>query len=225
MHTHNVTSDVSSSEWEVSGYGNNLIGDIKDHWRVEIVGEKTSGTNSRVKSLITKFRLRNVYMGCLLHYSRQNLPEWGFKQMEVVCQKKPDNSSTENFWNIEKHINDKLEKGHKGLYKNSFFENFIELNIAMWITNNALTIDPKKEPNPIEMSPYEWPLLFRGMRMCAWNELTVKYYLIGNPVIWWSVCLSLVSFVFLWSIYVVRNKRGNIDFKNNGNIFNLRNMG
>jgi dolichyl-phosphate-mannose--protein O-mannosyl transferase len=35
-----------------------------------------------------------------------NLPEWGFKQGEVVCEKKA-NKDTSNIWNIELHENKK----------------------------------------------------------------------------------------------------------------------
>ena len=208
---------MSPTEWEVSGYGNLNIGDKKDHWRVEIVGDENSVANSRVKSLTTKFRLRNMFLNCLLRSTSKSYPEWGFKQLEVACQKKPDNSSRNNHWNIEKHVNEKMESGHRGLYKTSFFQNFVDLNVAMWQTNAALTADPSKAPKQIESKPYQWPLLLAGLRMCAWDDDAVKFYLMGTPVIWWSAVASLIFFAVLWFVYIVRSRRGISDFQNIGN--------
>ena len=62
---------------------------------------------SIVRSLTTRFLIRHVTSGCLLRSSGKTLPEWGFKQAEVVCQKKADKKSTANMWNVEQHWNDK----------------------------------------------------------------------------------------------------------------------
>ena len=46
-------------------------------------------------------------LGCLLRADGVSLPQWGFKQTEVICQKKPDPDSTSNMWNIEQHFHEK----------------------------------------------------------------------------------------------------------------------
>jgi len=60
-----------------------------------------------VRALLTRFRLRHVNSGCLLRSHNVNLPQWGFKQAEVACDKdkKADNQAN-NMWNIERHWND-----------------------------------------------------------------------------------------------------------------------
>jgi dolichyl-phosphate-mannose-protein mannosyltransferase len=106
LHSHNIQAPISTKENEVSGYGNNSFGDANDIWRVEIIPGTWGSSPNRIRSLSTKFRLRHYTLGCLLRSHSVNLPQWGFKQAEVVCQKvRPDNSSSNNMWNVELHVN------------------------------------------------------------------------------------------------------------------------
>jgi dolichyl-phosphate-mannose-protein mannosyltransferase len=105
LHSHNIQAPISR-ENEVSGYGNATFGDANDVWRVEVVKASWGSSTNRIRSLSTQFRLRHYTLGCLLRSHSVNLPQWGFKQAEVVCQTKPDNSSFNNMWNIELHVND-----------------------------------------------------------------------------------------------------------------------
>lgn len=63
----------------------------------------------RVRSLTTQLRFRHVLSGCLLRSHNVILPQWAFKQSEVVCQKEPDEYSHFNMWNVEKHVNPRRE--------------------------------------------------------------------------------------------------------------------
>lgn len=63
------------------------------------------GEGKRFRSLSTKFRFIHQKTGCLLKTSGKNLPEWGFKQGEVICEKKPDLEHPRSMWNIELHVN------------------------------------------------------------------------------------------------------------------------
>ena len=103
LHTHSIPAPVSVNEWEVSGYGNVTMGDKYDHWMIERVEDLSGAKSNRIRSLSTRFKIRNLESGCLLRADRTNLPQWGFKQEEVVCQKNPDDSSRNNMWNIEEH--------------------------------------------------------------------------------------------------------------------------
>ncbi|KAI8806925.1 Dolichyl-phosphate-mannose-protein mannosyltransferase-domain-containing protein [Cladochytrium replicatum] len=207
LHSHVVKAPITSSENEVSCYGNATIGDQNDHWKVEIYEDVAAKDIDIVRSLTTRFRLRHVMTGCLLRSHAVNLPQWGFKQAEVICQKRGDNSSINNIWNIEQHWNDKLPPGGKGLYKRRFWNDFIDLNVAMWSSNNALTPDPDKEPDNLVSQPWQWPLLLVGLRMCGWGDDAVKFFLLGHPLIWWGSAVSLVVFLGLMLFYGVRSQR------------------
>jgi dolichyl-phosphate-mannose-protein mannosyltransferase len=106
LHSHNIPAPISKKENEVSCYGNDSFGDQNDVWRIEIIKGSWGTTPNRIRSLSTKFRLRHYTNGCLLRSHSVNLPQWGFKQAEVVCQKtRIDNSSANNMWNVELHVN------------------------------------------------------------------------------------------------------------------------
>lgn len=170
-----------------------------------------------IRSLTTRFFLTHVTTGCLLRSHNVILPQWGFKQAEVLCQKKPDRTSTFNMWNIEKHVNDRrktssshsllVPKGGVNQYRSRFLKDFWDLNVAMWTSNNALVPDPDKEPEIITSQAYQWPLALTGLRMCSWDDNSIKFYMIGNPLVWWGGTLSLVIVSGLFLVYIMRQHR------------------
>jgi Dolichyl-phosphate-mannose--protein O-mannosyl transferase len=109
LHSHTIPAPITKSQWEVSGYGNLTVGDDKDHWQIEVVKDTASRDYSRIRTLTTAFRLRHKVLGCYLRAGNVNLPQWGFKQIEVTCTK--DNNPRDKYthWNIEQHTNEKRE--------------------------------------------------------------------------------------------------------------------
>jgi dolichyl-phosphate-mannose-protein mannosyltransferase len=107
LHSHQVSAPVTKSDNEVSCYGNLTIGDEKDHWTVEVVEDLVSRDRSRIRTLLTTFRLRHTALGCYLKANNVNLPQWGFKQIEVTCTKDNNPKDTHTRWNVESHVNDK----------------------------------------------------------------------------------------------------------------------
>eukprot|EP00842_Homolaphlyctis_polyrhiza_P001838 jgi/Hompol1/2655/HPOL_002999-RA len=105
-----------------------------------------------------------------------------------------------------------LPPGGKNAYKGSFIRDFFDLNVAMWSSNNALTPDQDKEPDQLVSQPYHWPLMLRGLRMCGWSDSDIKYYLLGNPFIWWSSTACIVLLPILFLVYTIRWRRGLRDF-------------
>ncbi|KAI9209712.1 Dolichyl-phosphate-mannose-protein mannosyltransferase-domain-containing protein [Polychytrium aggregatum] len=213
LHSHIEKAPVTTTDNEVSCYGNSTVGDANDHWKVEIVDDVAIRGLKQIHSLTTRFRLRHVNTGCLLRSSGVTLPDWGFKQAEVVCAKKNDLKSSANIWNIEKHVNDKLPAGQKGAYKSRFFKDFIDLNVAMWTSNNALTPDPDNEDDNLVSHPYQWPFGLVGLRMCGWGPNDIKFYLLGHPLIWWGSTVSLAVFGGLVAVYLIRYQRKFEDWK------------
>src|SRR5436853_4495906 len=63
-----------------------------------------------------------------------------------------------------------------GAYKSPFFQDFIHLNVAMATSNNALVPDPDKQDD-LASKFWQWPILHVGLRMCGWDDSTVKYFL------------------------------------------------
>lgn len=217
LHSHNHPAPITVHDTEVSCYGNATHGDNNDHWRIEVVDDVHVKKITKVRSLTTRFRIRHVQSGCLLRADGVTLPEWGFKQTEVTCQKQPtDDKSRSNIWNVELHRNDRLPPGTKGQFKPSFMRDFMDLNVAMWTTNNALTPDKDKEPDALTSQPWEWPLQRVGLRMCGWGDHEIKFYLIGHPLGWLGSTASLALFLVSLFIYAIRSKRMANDWKNPG---------
>jgi len=165
-----------------------------------------------VRSLTTRIRFRHQKLGCYLRAANVPLPPWGFKQIEVSCDKDNKPNDKHTWWNVESHWNDRLPPGNMKLYKSPFLSDFWHLNVAMMTSNNALVPDPDKE-DILASLPSEWPWLHTGLRMCGWGDTQIKYYLLGHPIIWWAGTVSLVLSLFSLAIYLLRMQRHYIDWK------------
>lgn len=102
--------------------------------------------------------------------------------------------------------------GDTKLYKSPFFRDFWHLNVAMMNSNNALVPDPDKS-DILASVPTDWPWLHLGLRMCGWGDTQTKYYLIGNPIVWWSGSASLIVGTVVLILYLLRGQRGYLDWR------------
>ncbi|KUM62234.1 hypothetical protein ACN42_g4865 [Penicillium freii] len=213
LHSHAIPAPITKSHHEVSSYGNITIGDDKDHWKVEVVDDVASRDRSRIRTLTTAFRLRHPVLGCYLRAGNVNLPQWGFKQIETTCTKENKPGDVYTHWNVESHTNDRLPPGDPGSYKSPFLKDFIHLNVAMMTSNNALVPDPDKQDD-LASKFWQWPILNVGLRMCSWDDSVVKYYLLGNPLVYWGSTAALGGFGLLFLWYLLRWQRGYYDLSN-----------
>ncbi|KAJ1540515.1 Protein O-mannosyltransferase 2, partial [Cladochytrium tenue] len=195
LHAHDFRAPVSTSTDEVSCH-NSTLGDLSDVWKVEIVKDVVGDDTGLVRSMTTLFRLRNVARDCLLRFSGAYLPEWGFKQGEVVCDAAADPLERNSLWNVEQHHNERLPPGNPELYRprGSVWRDLAELNVAMWATNSQLTGEPgaATQPDQAVSRPHQWPLGLIGVRLTGWPKddgnddgmAFVRFFLAGNPVVW-----------------------------------------
>lgn len=214
LHTHDVAAPILSSEHEVAAYGNMTLGDLKDNWVVEIMENFGSEDSDVLHPLSTSFRLRNKVMNCYLGVSGNSLPAWGFRQGEVVCFKNPFKKDKRTWWNIENNRNEVLPDAPEDfkLPKTKFLKDFIQINLAMMATNNALVPEDEKQDD-LSSQWWEWPTLHVGIRMCSWNNDKVKYFLIGSPATTWTSSVGVVLFCFITLYHLVRWQRQITDFK------------
>ncbi|WPH00942.1 glycosyltransferase family 39 protein [Acrodontium crateriforme] len=207
LHSHAVSAPMTKADYEVSCYGNVTVGDTKDHWIVEVVSDAASNDRSKIRTLTTAFRLRHSDLGCYLRAGTVNLPQWGFKQVETTCVKENKPRDVYTHWNVESHTNERLPPGDPGSYKSPFLRDFAHLNVAMMTSNNALVPDPDKQDD-LASKPWQWPLLHVGLRMCGWDDSIVKYFLLGNPIVYWGSTFSLAFFACMVVWYGIRWQRG-----------------
>lgn len=208
LHTHPVMAPLTSNAWEVSGYGDNMIGDLKDNWVIEVVDQRGLEDKSRLHPLTSSFRIKNPEMNCYLAQTGNSLPAWGFRQSEVACLKNPFRRDKRTWWNIESHENEKLPPRAEDFEypKTNFFKDFVHLNLAMMATNNALVPDIEKLDH-LASSAWQWPTLNVGIRLCGWGDETVKYFLMGSPASTWVSSVGIVAFIMLTLTYLLRWQR------------------
>lgn len=82
----------------------------------------------------------------------------------------------------------------------------------MMTSNNALVPDPDKQDD-LASAPWQWPLLNVGLRMCGWDDNIVKYFLLGNPLVYWGSTASIGAIGLLVVWYLIRWQRGYDELK------------
>ncbi|KAF8189749.1 mannosyltransferase 1 [Pholiota molesta] len=210
LHSHDHRPPVSDVDFqnEVSGYGMpGFMGDANDDWFVEIEhGDKRDKESTkRLRTLRTVFRLRHALTGCYLFSHKVKLPEWGYEQQEVTCNKNAVRANS--LWFIETAEHPNLPpNAPKVNYKlPGFFAKFWELQQVMWTTNAGLT-----DRHTYDSRPESWPILSRGINF--WVKDHRQIYLIGNPMIWYLSTLAVAAYVAVRGLLILRAKRGFRDF-------------
>ncbi|KAJ7174473.1 glycosyltransferase family 39 protein [Mycena filopes] len=212
LHSHDYRPPVSDVDFqnEVSAYGmEGFEGDANDDWYVEIErGDKRDRESSkRLRTLRTHFRLRHALTGCFLFSHKIKLPEWGFEQQEVTCNKNAVMANS--LWYVETAMHPDLpDDAERVNYKlPGFLAKFMELQQVMWTTNAGLT-----DRHTFDSRPDSWPRLRRGINF--WVKDHRQIYLVGNPMVWWLSTLAVLSYMAVRGLLVLRAKRGFRDFDN-----------
>ncbi|KAI8973653.1 glycosyltransferase family 39 protein [Mycotypha africana] len=205
LHTHDIRPITNDEKYinEVSAYGfENFDGDDNDLWRVEIEDYDGSDpyANERLRARRSKFKLVSVSQDCELFSRRYKLPEWGYKQQEVVCHKKALKAKT--LWMIETVKTDMLpEEADVVTYeKPGFLRKFLELQKVMWDVNKGLP-----SAHAYGSRPKDWPLLKRGISF--WSNRPLKIYLLGNPIVFWSTTACIITYILFKSVVTILAKR------------------
>lgn len=214
LHSHDIPSHVSKGYREVSGYGNEEIGDEKDDWIVEIVNQMQSADADLVEDsdllhpISTQFRLKHKALGCYLATTGLKYPHWGYTQNEVVCKESWWARDKSTWWNIEFHTNENVSRPATPYVvpKSNFWDDFVLINFAMASTNNALVPDGDKYDS-LASGAWEWPTLHKGLRICGWSINEIKYYLVGSPFQTWLSTVCLLAFSFSILIFLLRWRR------------------
>ncbi|XP_028396136.1 protein O-mannosyl-transferase 2-like isoform X2 [Dendronephthya gigantea] len=199
LHSHPVKAPLSQNQYQVSCYGENGEGDSNDFWQIQIINGKDEDL---VKTVKTVFRLIHVSTGCALHGGSATLPKWGWEQLEMTCHPTQKHSNTK--WNVESHVNEKVPKASPDLFYPSFLESVFESHAVMAQTNSGF----KPKEGEVTSQPWQWPINYRGQVFSGGDE---RVYLLGNPVIWWLILVTIALFCLIFAYNAVREKRGYID--------------
>lgn len=216
LHSHEIRGHVSTQYYEVSGYGDENVGDEKDDWVFEIMDQIHSSNSTYVEvheqdsnyakfihPVSTSFRLRHRQLGCYLATTGKSYPAWGFKQGEVICKPAAPKDSfwakldKSTWWNIESVEKSRIPVDAEYKYpKSSFLDDFLMTQKAMMASNNGLIPDEDKD-DVISSSWWEWPLLRGGIRMSNWSSFERRYYMFDSPFVMWSTTASIFVFALI----------------------------
>ncbi|GAA5961088.1 hypothetical protein JCM21900_006701 [Sporobolomyces salmonicolor] len=217
LHSHDIRAPITEVDYqnEVSAYGfEGFDGDANDHFIVEIDQSESDGSTAKkqLQTLRTRFRLKHLLTGCYLFSHKVKLPDWGFEQQEVTCNKNPSKENA--VWYIETNTHAMLPADAKKVnYRRpGFFAKFLELQAVMWQTNQGLT-----DRHAYDSRPHSWPLLLRGINF--WVKDHRQIYLIGNPFVWALSTLSILAYAGVRALLILRAQRGYKDFAHSQVVF------
>ncbi|GAA5939861.1 uncharacterized protein JCM15063_004328 [Sporobolomyces koalae] len=217
LHSHDIRAPVTEVDYqnEVSAYGfDGFEGDANDHFQIEIDQSESHGSlaKKQVQTLRSRFRLRHVLTGCYLFSHKVKLPDWGFEQQEVTCNKNPSKENA--IWFIETNTHPMLpDNARKVNYRRpGFLAKFLELQAVMWRTNQGLT-----DRHAYDSRPHSWPLLLRGINF--WVKDHRQIYLIGNPFVWALSTFAVLAYAGVRALLILRAQRGYKDFAHSQVVF------
>nr|XP_045592731.1 protein O-mannosyltransferase 1-like isoform X2 [Procambarus clarkii] len=220
LNSHDVAAAMSPHNQEVAAYIDyNVSMPAQSTWRVEILNsEQTDGHWHAVESQI---RLIHVNSSQALKFSGRQLPDWGFRQHEVVTDKLLDQEDT--IWNVEEHRytrNEDKKEREKDLLRSemipmerknlTFWNKLFELQYKMLFNNQENVAGHMYASEPLD-----WLSLKRGVAYWISANSNAQVHFIGNIVTWLSGTLSLVAYGGLFLVYLLRRQRACYDLPEN----------
>uniref|UniRef100_A0A9L0SGV5 Dolichyl-phosphate-mannose--protein mannosyltransferase n=1 Tax=Equus caballus TaxID=9796 RepID=A0A9L0SGV5_HORSE len=102
LNTHDVAAPLSPHSQEVSCYIDyNISMPAQNLWRLDIVNRESS--TEVWKTILSEVRFVHVNTSAILKLSGAHLPDWGFRQLEVVGEKLSPGYHESMVWNVEEH--------------------------------------------------------------------------------------------------------------------------
>nr|ABH03466.1 POMT1 [Danio rerio] len=212
LNTHDVAAPMSPHSQEVSGYIDfNVSMPAQNLWRVDIVNRESE--KEIWKTILSEVRLVHVNTSAVLKLSGASLPEWGFKQLEVVGDKIYKGYQQTGMWNVEEHRYGRSQEPkerelelksptHSDVNKNlTFMAKFLELQWKM------LTVKNEESEHKYSSSPLEWITMDTNIAYWLHPSSNAQIHFIGNIVTWTTGNITLVVYCLLFLTYLLRRRR------------------
>lgn len=160
-------------------------------------GDNTTFLESRR----TQFRLLHINQNCHLYSTPERLPDWGFQQQEVSCIF--DGLKPKTIWTIDETQNELLPENVTVVpeARPGFLSKLARVNRAMWTIYHEYI-----EEHPAHSRPHAWPVLFTAIPF--WFSDDAAIVLIGNPYVYWTSTVAVLTFFMLFGFFQLREKRG-----------------
>ncbi|XP_052787486.1 protein O-mannosyl-transferase 2-like [Mya arenaria] len=196
LHTHREPAPLTPRHFQLTGYGQDGVGDANDVWQIQVPGAEEGSELMAVRS---KLRLVHYYVRCALHSHDKKLPKWGWEQLEATCN--PNTKDPKTLWSVEEVIDPRLPNVSFEVYHPSFLDKFLESHAVMTQGNSGL----KPKEGEVTSRPWQWPINIRGQIFSGMHH---KVILLGNPVLWFGVHALMVLFLILYAVHAFRLQRG-----------------
>ncbi|OCT65379.1 protein O-mannosyl-transferase 1 isoform X2 [Xenopus laevis] len=212
LNTHDVAAPFSPYSQEVSCYIDyNISMPAQSLWKLEIVNRESDVDTW--KTIVSEVKLIHVNTSAALKLSGTALPDWGFRQLEVVGEKASKNYHQSLVWNVEEHrygrSREQAEREqelhtspHIDVGRNlSFMARFWELQWKM------LTMRTESTEHKYSSYPQDWITMDTSIAYWLHPKSTAQIQLLGNPVIWYSANLGALIYSALLIFYLLRQRR------------------
>ncbi|KAM9324314.1 protein PRRC2B [Gastrophryne carolinensis] len=216
LNTHDVAAPFSPYAQEISCYVDyNISMPAQTLWKVEIVNRESD--RDTWKTILSEIKLLHVNTSAVLKLSGSSLPDWGFRQLEVVGDKLSKTYHQSLVWNVEEHrYGRSLEQTEReqelhtppqmDVGRNlSFIARFWELQWKM------LTMRTESPEHKYCSSPLDWITLDTSIAYWLHPKTSAQIQLLGNPLIWYSANVGTMVYVALFFWYLLRQRRGIFD--------------
>lgn len=213
LNSHDVAAPMSPHAQEVSGYVNfNVSMAAQNLWRVDISNREAE--SDVWKTILSEVRLVHVNTSAVLKLSGSALPDWAFRQLEVVADRAATAAGGSLLWTVEEHrygISEEQKEREAELHspthidvdrKISFWAKFLELQWKM------LTVKQEESEHKYSSAPFEWITMETNIAYWLHASNNAQIHLIGNPVSWGVAAVSLLAYQLLAAAYLLRRRRG-----------------
>ncbi|XP_068771443.1 protein O-mannosyl-transferase 1 isoform X6 [Struthio camelus] len=212
LNTHDVAAPLSPHSQEVSCYIDyNISMPAQNLWRVEIVNRESD--TDVWKTILSEVRFVHVNTSAVLKLSGASLPEWGYRQLEVVGEKLSKGYHQSMVWNVEEHRYGKSQEQKErevelhsptqmDISKNlSFMAKFAELQ---W---KILTLKNEDTEHKYSSSALDWITMDTNIAYWLHPTSGAQIHLIGNVLTWASANVAALIYMCLSLWYLVRRRR------------------
>ncbi|XP_048368351.1 protein O-mannosyl-transferase 1 isoform X4 [Sphaerodactylus townsendi] len=212
LNTHDVAAPLSPHAQEVSCYIDyNISMPAQNLWRVEIVNRDSDG--DIWKTILSEVRFVHVNTSAVVKLSGASLPDWGYRQLEIVGEKISKGYHQSMLWNVEEHRYGKSQEQKErevelhsptrmSIGQNlSFMAKFTELQ---W---KILTLKNEDTEHKYSSSPLDWVTLDTNIAYWFHSTSGAQIHLLGNVVTWMSANTATLVHVALFLWYLLRRRR------------------
>nr|XP_051685571.1 protein O-mannosyl-transferase 1 isoform X2 [Oryctolagus cuniculus] len=210
LNTHDVAAPLSPHAQEVSCYIDyNISMPSQNLWRLDIVNRNSD--MEIWKTILSEVRFVHLNTSAVLKLSGAHLPDWGFRQLEVVGERVSRGEST--VWNVEEHRYGRSQEQRErevelhsptqvDISRNlSFMARFSELQWRM------LTLRSDDSEHKYSSSPLDWVTLDTNIAYWLHPRTSAQIHLLGNVVVWTSAGLATLLYALLFLWYLLRRRR------------------